>query len=199
MSRQTHPHFTALLRFMSIASFAGACATSDAVAPVERTALTAPTLGAQAISAGKPDKFVTDVSRGPLVLFHCAGFDAIATFFGTITTTVFYDEGGTPTSLTNQYHTGSAIYNSVSGKGVFGSSRGPDHITFEPDGSELVASSGLIIDFRSEDGRHLLFSAGRVIQRFNADGTVDTLFTAGQTDDYVDGNRREQICGVLAG
>ena len=181
------------------AGLLGACRAPDAVGPTSADpSLIAPANAAFAEHMGKPDRVVNDFSRGPIPIFHCGGFDAIATFSGTIASTIFYDANGTPVSVTNQYNTSSVIYNSVTGRTIFGMSHGPDHVEIAPDGAELVASSGLLIDFVDENGQHLAFSAGLIVQRFNADGTVDTLFTAGQPDAYL-ANRRSQICGLLAG
>lgn len=147
--------------------------------------------------ANAPTRSVADVSRGPLAVFYCDGFDAIGTFYGTISTIVFYDGSGHPVRLINQYNTNSVIVNSVTGKKIVGTSSGPDIVTLEP-GADVVVSSGLITNFTDESGRHLIFATGRVVQRFDADGTVETVFTAGPIDDYL-GTRRAQVCAALAG
>jgi hypothetical protein len=133
-----------------------------------------------------------------LVIFHCNGFDAIGTFSGTITTTVFYDANGQPTRLINQYNTSSVIVNSVTGRQIFGSGHGPDLIALSPDGSQVIESSGILTNFRDEQGRHLVFATGRVVQTVSSDGNVDTIFTAGPVDDYL-GSPKANVCGALAG
>jgi hypothetical protein len=172
------------------------CKGPDAVAPpFSAAALNHPSHVSLSRSV---ERTVVDVSRGPLVVFHCNGFDAVGTFYGTITVTVFYDANGQPIRLINEYNTSSVIVNSVSGRRIFGSGHGPDLITLSPDGSQVVESSGILTNFRDEDGHHLIFAAGRVVQTVSSDGDVDTIFTAGPVDDYL-GSRRTEVCNALAG
>lgn len=171
------------------------CRGSDVSSPSTARELMAPTVAVQ--RANTPERTVTDISRGPFTLFHCDGFDAIATFYGTVATTVFYDANGNAVRLINQYNTNSVITNSVTGTQIFGSGHGPDVVTILPDGGEQIAGSGVFINFRAADGTHLVFSTGRLIQIVKPDGSVETTFTAGPLDDYL-GPRRTAICNALA-
>lgn len=173
----------------------GGCQASDISDPATYDSALAPT--AVSFAVNTPTRTVTDVSRGPLTLFNCDGFDAIATFYGTVTTTVFYNASGEPVRLINQYNTNSELANSVTGKKIFGSSSGPDIINLEPNGAATIASMGLIMNFRDEHGRHLVFATGRVVLRFGTDGSVETTFTAGPIDAFL-GSQKAELCGALA-
>jgi hypothetical protein len=138
-----------------------------------------------------------DAAFGPAVLASCPeGFDLVFTYSGTVTIVETLDRAGNIARLQNVWKTSVAIFNSVTGYSVSGPSYGPDHNTFNSDGSTRLVQDGLLLHLKLPDGTQLV-DAGSVEFLIDANGDFTLVAMHGPHPDHVGFPERPVLCALL--
>jgi len=160
----------------------------------------APSIAAHQTAAGGTRTVVipnADASFGPAVLASCpGGYDLVFTFSGTVTIIETLDPAGNIVRLQNVWKTTVAIFNSVTGYSVSGPTYGPDHNTFNPDGTARLVQDGLLLHLKLPDGSQLV-DAGSVEFLIDANGNYTLVAMHGPHPDHDGFPQRPVLCELL--
>lgn len=138
-----------------------------------------------------------DAGFGPAVLASCPeGYDLVFTYSGTVTIIETLDPAGNIVRLQNVWKTSVAIFNSVTGYSVSGPSYGPDHNTFNSDGTTRLVQDGLLLHLKLSDGTQLV-DAGSVEFLIDANGNYTLVAMHGPHPDHEGFPERPVLCGLL--
>jgi hypothetical protein len=157
--------------------------------------LAAAAILAPAAAAAPP----TVVSHEPVdrtVTFNACGFPVVSHSEGVFTTWQYFDEAGNLVRerLSVQQSYTITLTNPANGKSVSTVLGGPVILDYEPDGSVTQTIVGHERIYIVPGQGPIFTQVGRQVVRFDADGSVETLFEAGVWDDAL----LPVICGYLA-
>jgi len=139
-----------------------------------------------------------DGSFGPVVLASCEqGFDLLYEQTGTVTLVETVDPEGGATRLQFVWNVTLTVTNSVSGFSLSGPSHGPDHTTFDSDGTSTLIQLGMIGSLRLGNGAPLTIDAGRIEFLIDENG-ASIVSMSGPHPHHEDFPDRPVLCALLS-
>lgn len=138
-----------------------------------------------------------DGGYGPIVLASCdGGYDLVYQQVGTVTIIETTDKTGNVTRLQFVWNLTLSVTNSVTGYALSGPSHGPDHMTFNSDGTTQLLQIGLLGRLRTPDGETQLVDAGTVEFLIDENGEVSIVETHGPHPNHEGYPDRTVLCAL---
>ena len=138
-----------------------------------------------------------DGSYGPIVLASCdGGYDLVYQQVGTVTIIETTDKSGNVTRLTSVWNLTLSVTNSVTGYALSGPSHGPDHLTFNSDGTARLIQVGLLGRLSTPDGGTQLVDAGTVEFLIGENGEVSIVEMRGPHPNHEGYPERTVLCAL---
>jgi len=138
-----------------------------------------------------------DGSFGPVMLASCdEGYDLFYQQVGTVTVIETTDKTGNITKLQNVWNLTLSVTNSVTGYALSGPSHGPDHITFNSDGTARLLQIGLLGRLSTPDGGTQLVDAGTVEFLIDENGRVSIVEMHGPHPNHEGFPERPVLCAL---
>lgn len=138
-----------------------------------------------------------DGSFGSAFLTSCnEGYDLIYQYTGTVTIIETTDKSSNITNLQFVWNLTLALFNSATGYSLSGPSYGPDHWTFNSDGTSRLVQTGLLLHLKTPDGTQLI-DAGSVEFLIDENGGVTLVGMHGPHPDHEGFPERPVLCALL--
>ena len=149
-------------------------------------------------NATPPEHFPVEPAGDPVTIVGACAFPIVLEREGDVRPTLFFDrDGNASRGLTSYANSRVTFTNADTGKSVTTASSATEHVTFNPDGSFVVKSTGLVGHVIVGGGPPLAVDVGRIVLLYDGpeDDEPELLDHAGQ----LSGGPFPALCEALAG